>query len=208
MNLKKLFLPAILGIACVFGQATEKVKEAAEKTADVTKDAVKKTGRVSKKVAEKTVDVTKDAAKATGEGTKKVAVKTAEVTKDAAKATGEGTKKVAVKTADVTKDAAKATGEGAKKVAEKTVDGTKKGVEVTKDAVTKKKPEAKVEGGMANAGEIASAKAKGLVWVNLDSKIYHREGQFYGTTKNGKFMTEAEAVKMGGTASKASAAKK
>jgi len=38
----------------------------------------------------------------------------------------------------------------------------------------------------------------GLVWVNTDSHVYHREGsRFYGTTKKGKYMTEAEAVKEG-----------
>lgn len=45
--------------------------------------------------------------------------------------------------------------------------------------------------------EIADAKAKGDVWVNLSSKIYHKEGKFYGKTKRGKFMTEAEAKKAG-----------
>ena len=39
---------------------------------------------------------------------------------------------------------------------------------------------------------------KGMVWVNLESKVYHKEGdRFYGATKNGKFMTEADAVKAG-----------
>ena len=28
--------------------------------------------------------------------------------------------------------------------------------------------------------EIADAKAKGLVWVNTSSKVYHKEGKFYG----------------------------
>jgi hypothetical protein len=38
----------------------------------------------------------------------------------------------------------------------------------------------------------------GLVWVNTDSHVYHREGsRFYGTTKKGKYMTEAEAIKEG-----------
>jgi hypothetical protein len=41
----------------------------------------------------------------------------------------------------------------------------------------------------------------GLVWVNSDSHVYHREGsRFYGTTKKGKYMTEAEAVKEGNRA--------
>ena len=39
---------------------------------------------------------------------------------------------------------------------------------------------------------------KGLVWVNTDSKIYHKEGSpWYGNTKEGKWMTEADAVKAG-----------
>jgi len=49
---------------------------------------------------------------------------------------------------------------------------------------------------------------KGMVWVNLDTKVFHREGdRYYGTTKNGKFMTEADAVKAGYREAK-SAAKK
>jgi hypothetical protein len=39
---------------------------------------------------------------------------------------------------------------------------------------------------------------KGMVWVNLSTKIFHREGdRYYGNTKNGKFMTEADAVAAG-----------
>lgn len=52
--------------------------------------------------------------------------------------------------------------------------------------------------------QIADAKAKGLVWMNTDSKVYHKDGQFYGKTKEGKFMTEADAQKQGGRAAKAS----
>jgi hypothetical protein len=44
-----------------------------------------------------------------------------------------------------------------------------------------------------SSSEIAAAQASGKVWVNLDSGIYHRKGRWYGKTKNGKFMTEAEA---------------
>ncbi len=37
-----------------------------------------------------------------------------------------------------------------------------------------------------------------MVWVNLDTKIYHREGdRWYGKTKHGKYMTEAEAQQAG-----------
>jgi hypothetical protein len=35
------------------------------------------------------------------------------------------------------------------------------------------------------------------VWVNLDSGVYHSGGRWYGKTKNGKFMTEAEAKQAG-----------
>ena len=45
--------------------------------------------------------------------------------------------------------------------------------------------------------EIAAAQASGKVWVNLDSGIYHRGGRWYGKTKTGKFMTEAEAKAAG-----------
>lgn len=47
------------------------------------------------------------------------------------------------------------------------------------------------------AAEIADAKAKGLVWVNTTTKVYHKDGAFYGKTKRGKFMTEADAQKGG-----------
>jgi hypothetical protein len=49
---------------------------------------------------------------------------------------------------------------------------------------------------------------KGMVWVNLSTKVFHREGdRYYGNTKNGKFMTEDEAVKAGYREAKAAAKK-
>lgn len=59
-----------------------------------------------------------------------------------------------------------------------------------------------------SASEIADAKAKGMVWVNLGTKVYHKDGEFYGNTKKGKFMTEADAQKAGYRAAKMEGAKK
>lgn len=43
----------------------------------------------------------------------------------------------------------------------------------------------------------------GQVWVNTDSHVYHKEGsRFYGKTKKGKYMSEADAIKEGDRASK------
>jgi len=47
----------------------------------------------------------------------------------------------------------------------------------------------------------AAGGGHGLVWVNTETHMYHREGsRFYGTTKKGKYMTEAEAIKEGNKA--------
>ena len=49
----------------------------------------------------------------------------------------------------------------------------------------------------------------GMVWVNLESKVYHYEGDhWYGKTKSGKYMSEADAVKAGYRPAKTEAQKK
>jgi len=48
-----------------------------------------------------------------------------------------------------------------------------------------------------SAQEIAAAKSSGKVWVNTETRVYHKSGRWYGKTKQGKFMTEAEAKAAG-----------
>ena len=43
-----------------------------------------------------------------------------------------------------------------------------------------------------------AAPAPGMVWVNTATRVFHREGDpYYGKTKHGKYMTEAEAIQQG-----------
>lgn len=42
------------------------------------------------------------------------------------------------------------------------------------------------------------ASTAGMVWVNTESGVYHKPGtRWYGKTKQGKYMTEADAKKAG-----------
>ena len=43
----------------------------------------------------------------------------------------------------------------------------------------------------------------GQVWVNTETHVYHKEGsKWYGRTKHGQYMTEADAMKAGFHAAK------
>jgi len=165
-------------------------QSAGKKVEDKASEAGKATGRAVDKV----VDKTKDAASATADGAKKVADKT----EDAAQATGKATEKTAKKVADKTEDAAQATGKATEKTAKKVADKTEDAASAT--SKTAKNVGKDIKAGVVgppSASDIADAQAKGRVWVNTDSGVYHTSGQFYGKTKEGKFMTKAAADKAG-----------
>jgi hypothetical protein len=65
----------------------------------------------------------------------------------------------------------------------------------------------KAAAAMPTDAEIADAKAKGLVWANENTKVYHKDDAKYGKTKHGKFMTEADAQAAGYRLAKASGGK-
>jgi hypothetical protein len=63
--------------------------------------------------------------------------------------------------------------------------------------------------GQANRSQTPQATAStpppgpGMVWVNAETKVYHRQGdRWYGKTKKGSYMTEADAIKAGYRAAK------
>jgi hypothetical protein len=73
----------------------------------------------------------------------------------------------------------------------------------TTDTNTTNKPAAKsAPAKTVSESEISAAKADGKVWVNTASGVYHKGGEWYGATKQGKFMTEQEAKQAGFRAAK------
>jgi hypothetical protein len=59
-------------------------------------------------------------------------------------------------------------------------------------------PSAAAATGSAATATPAPGGGRGLVWVNTETHIYHREGsRLYGTTKKGKYVSEADAIKEG-----------
>jgi hypothetical protein len=63
-------------------------------------------------------------------------------------------------------------------------------------------PKSTKSSGAPSAQDIAAAKAAGKVWVNTETGVYHKSGRWYGKTKQGKFMTEADAKAAGYKAAK------
>ncbi len=82
---------------------------------------------------------------------------------------------------------------------EKGVDAAAKGVQKGAEATGKAagKVDSKVNGTNPTPPE------KGMVWVNTQTGVYHKEGdRWYGKTKHGKFMTESQAIQEGYRAAK------
>lgn len=74
--------------------------------------------------------------------------------------------------------------------------GTPSGAQKSTDTVGAGAATGERSGKPSNA-EIAAAKVSGKVWVNTGTGVYHKGGRWYGKTKAGKFMTEAEAKAAG-----------
>jgi len=125
-----------------------------------------------------------------------------ETVKNKAKTAGKMAKEAADQTSQTAgKSASKVKGKEATEAIGK---GTAQPPETPKAGKTKTATTGSAQRAMpgVSESEIAGAKASGKVWVNTETGVYHKGGRWYGTTKQGKFMTEDEAIKAGYRASK------
>ena len=95
-----------------------------------------------------------------------------------------------------------ATGTTTKKAKKKANEAATTGDQAAAQATETTKKAAPTPTKIVSDSEIAAAKASGKVWVNTDTGVYHKGGKWFGATKQGKFMTEDEAIKAGYHASK------
>jgi hypothetical protein len=108
-----------------------------------------------------------------------------------------------------TKKAARKSKKAAAAAAEAAAADTKTAAKDTKTAVSKEaKATKKAAAAAATDAQIKTAQTSGQVWVNTESKVYHKSGRWYGKTKQGKFMSETDAQKAGYHEDKGEAGKK
>jgi hypothetical protein len=68
---------------------------------------------------------------------------------------------------------------------------------------SRKKAAATTKSEAATGATPAAGGGHGLVWVNTETHVYHKEGsRFYGKTQKGKYVSEADAIKEGDRAAK------
>ena len=67
-----------------------------------------------------------------------------------------------------------------------------------KSSVSASPSAASVTGSTGTATPAPGGVGPGLVWVNTETHVYHKEGsRFYGRSKKGKYVSEADAIKEG-----------
>jgi len=110
----------------------------------------------------------------------------------------------ATDTAKETVKKSKKTAKNAEKQAADTAESTSQTAQTVRGGNTRGAGSGSAQRSMTTVSdsEIAAAKASGKVWVNTETGIYHKGGRWYGGTKQGKFMTESDAVRAGYRASK------
>jgi len=110
----------------------------------------------------------------------------------------------------VDKKATSAAKKAAAKASKDSVTATKSADKAAAKADAKTTPATKAAAS-ANVPNATAAPGggNGKVWVNTKSGVFHREGdRWYGKTKQGKYMTEDEALKAGYRAEKGTPPKK